>query len=235
MNCKYSQNPNLWLNEQIAQSQTSCSILINGWWFSAGKQSSKIYGLISQVLPSRPPLPETSGLSYSEPGQLCMKVQRTLADNFTQEEIPPEVLEKLKFKVAKEEILKINNYPESKGIRLAQPVQRPNLMKIGVIYSAVGLADRRQVVYSKQRFNNEKDLAYLYTSPLDYHKMPVSFSSLFSFYRKWSMFREVKPSTPGNTSGNKRSMGLKPYLLSPTAILFPEPPTMSLKKVHFLN
>lgn len=120
-----------------------------------------------------------------------------------------------------------------KGIWLAQPVQSPSLMKIGVIYSAVGLADR---FIPSRDWTMKRDLAYLYIFShriiTQCHGSHSSANAISSFYGKWGQFREVKPSTPGNISGDKRSMVLNLRLWSPSPILFPEPTTMSLKKVH---
>lgn len=107
-------------------------------------------------------------------------------------------------------------------------------MKIGVIYSAVGLADR---FIPSRDLTMKRNLAYLYIFShriiTKCHDSHSSEKAISSFYRKWSRFREVKPSTPGNISGNKRNMGLNLCLLSPSPILFPKPTTMFLKKVHF--
>lgn len=55
-------------------------------------------------------------LSLDDEALRRLKFQRILADNSAQEKIPPEVSEKLKFKVAKEEESKRegNNCPEKK-------------------------------------------------------------------------------------------------------------------------
>lgn len=80
-----------------------------------------IDGPISHLFPSWLPLPKTSGLSSSESGQLGIKDtegSKNLDRQFHPREniIPPEVLGKLKFKVAKEEeILKVNNCLEREG------------------------------------------------------------------------------------------------------------------------
>lgn len=106
-------------------------------------------------------------------------------------------------------------------------------MKISVIYSAVG-PDRTQSWFIPSRdLTNEKKLSiYISLLPHDSYKTPMSVPSLFSFNKKWSRFREVKPSTPGNT-WEKEKHGLNPCLLNPSPILFPEPSTMSFKEVHF--
>lgn len=57
-------------------------------------------------------------LVLSLDNEALKEFQRILADNSAHEKIPPEVLEKLKFKVAKEEEIKRegNNCPEEKKI-----------------------------------------------------------------------------------------------------------------------
>lgn len=106
-------------------------------------------------------------------------------------------------------------------------------MEIRVIYSAVG-PDRAQRWFITSRdLTNEKRLSiYISLLPHDSYKIPMGSPSLFSFDKKWSRFREVKPSTPGNT-WEKEKHALNPCLLNPSPILFPEPNTMPFKKVHF--
>lgn len=75
---------------------------------------------------------------------------------------------------------------------MAQPVQRPNLMKIGVIFLAVGLANR---FIPSRDLTMKRNLVYFYIFShriiTKCHDSDSSENAISSFYRKWSHLLQV--------------------------------------------